>query len=74
MCKTVHKQNSSVKLFYKNMEQTMENQKGCLEIFALGRSRGKSDFSEGRSHEWKSDYPKDLPAKYDSAKFIVAFG
>ena len=27
----------------------------------LGRSRGKSDFPEGRSPKGKSDYPRDLP-------------
>ena len=33
----------------------------CLDKFALGRSRGKSDFPEGCSPEGKSDYPRDLP-------------
>ena len=34
---------------------------GCLEKFALGNSRGSSDFPEGRSPEGMSDYPRDLP-------------
>ena len=33
----------------------------CLDKFTLGRSRGKSDFPEGRSPEGKSDYPRDFP-------------
>ena len=34
---------------------------GCLEKFALGNSRGSSDFPEGRSPEGKSDDPRESP-------------
>ena len=40
--------------------QTLKSRRSCLEKFALGKSRGKSGFSEGRSPEGKSDYPKNL--------------
>ena len=35
--------------------------RSCLEKVALGRSRGQSDFLEGRSPKGMSDYPRDLP-------------
>ena len=38
-----------------------KSRRSCLEKFALGKSRGKSDFPEGRSPEGKSDYLRDLP-------------
>ena len=33
---------------------------GCLKKFALGNSRGSSDFPVGRSLEGKSDNPKEF--------------
>ena len=36
------------------LEQTVEKPQDLSEKFALGRSRGKSDFPEGRSPEVKS--------------------
>ena len=34
---------------------------GCLEKFALGNSRGSSDFPEGRSPKGKSDDLREFP-------------
>ena len=42
-------------------DKLWKSRRSCLEKFALGRSRGKSDFPKGRSPEGKSDYPRDLP-------------
>ena len=44
-------------------DKQWKSRMSCLEKFALGRFRGKSDFPEGRSPEGKSDYPRDLPWK-----------
>ena len=52
------------------LEQTVEKPQDLSEKFALGRSRGKSDFPEGRSLEGKSDYPMDLPwANFQTTNF-----
>ena len=43
------------------LDKLWNSHRSCLEKFALERSRGKSDFPEGRSLEGKSDYLRDLP-------------
>ena len=41
-------------------DKQWKSRRSCLEKFSLGKSRGKSDFPEGRSPKGKSDYPRDL--------------
>ena len=40
-------------------DKQWKSRMGCLEKFALGRSRWKSYFPEGRSRKRKSDYPRE---------------
>jgi hypothetical protein len=46
--------------FFLIWDKQWKIRRSCLEKFALRRSRGKSEFPEGRSPEGKSDYPRDL--------------
>ena len=48
-------------LYHYIWDKQWKSHRSCLEKFALGRSRRKSDFPEGPSPEGMSDYPKDLP-------------
>ena len=52
---------TGAQLHIAHWDKLWKSRRSCLEKFALGRSRGKSDFPEGRSPEGKSDYPRDLP-------------
>ena len=48
---------TSHRLWYKQWKV----RSGCLEKFAIGNSRGLSDFPEGHSPEGKSDDPREFP-------------
>ena len=41
-------------------DKQWKSRRSFLEKFALGKSRGKSDFPERRSPEGRSDYSRDL--------------